>query len=104
MVKEVTSNEEFKAVLNSGKTVIVDWSATWCGPCKMISPVFNSLSEEFTSMTFVKVDVDVVPEAAEAADVTAMPTFHVYQAGEKVDQVVGANQAKLRDMVAKYNK
>ncbi|KAI8827823.1 Allergen Cop c 2 [Chytriomyces cf. hyalinus JEL632] len=103
MVQTIESNEQYEAALKSGKTVIVDWSATWCGPCKMISPVFVKLAEEFTNVVFIKVDVDEVPDAAEAAGISSMPTFQVYQDSQKVDEMIGANPAKLRGLLEKYN-
>ncbi|KAJ3238794.1 hypothetical protein HDU81_007183 [Chytriomyces hyalinus] len=103
MVQTIESNEQYEAALKSGKTVIVDWSATWCGPCKMISPVFVKLAEEFTNIVFIKVDVDEVPDAAEAAGISSMPTFQVYQESQKVDEMIGANPAKLRGLLEKYN-
>ncbi|KAJ3249213.1 hypothetical protein HDU78_005353 [Chytriomyces hyalinus] len=103
MVQTIESNEQYEAALKSGKTVIVDWSATWCGPCKMISPVFVKLAEEFTNIVFIKVDVDEVPDAAEEAGISSMPTFQVYQDSKKVDEMIGANPAKLRGLLEKYN-
>ncbi|ORY49825.1 thioredoxin [Rhizoclosmatium globosum] len=103
MVVEVKSFEEYTKLINGDKVVVVDWFATWCGPCKVISPVFAELSNEFTNVVFVKVDVDEVPEAAEGAGIRAMPTFQFYQAGKKVDEIVGANPAKLKETIAKYN-
>ncbi|KAI8608802.1 thioredoxin [Chytriomyces sp. MP71] len=102
MVQVISSNEEYQRVLQSGKTVIVDWFATWCGPCKAISPVFAQISETIDDIVFIKVDVDEVPEAAGDADISAMPTFQVYQDGKKVDELVGANPAKLKQLVTKY--
>ncbi|TPX77084.1 hypothetical protein CcCBS67573_g01634 [Chytriomyces confervae] len=78
-----------------------DWFATWCGPCKVISPVFAEMAKEYTNLVFVKVDVDEVPEAAEGAGIRAMPTFQFYKSGKKIDELVGANAGKLRELIAK---
>ncbi|KAI9090537.1 thioredoxin [Phlyctochytrium arcticum] len=100
----VASNDEFNSHINGDKPVIgkLDFFATWCGPCKMISPKFEQFSETYTSVVFLKVDVDEVPDVAEVAGVRAMPTFHVYKKGEKVSEVVGADPARLEAEIKKY--
>uniref|UniRef100_A0A9L0SIS3 Thioredoxin n=1 Tax=Equus caballus TaxID=9796 RepID=A0A9L0SIS3_HORSE len=60
MVKQIESKSAFQEALNSAgeKLVVVDFSATWCGPCKMIKPFFHSLSEKYSNVVFLEVDVD----------------------------------------------
>lgn len=87
---------------NDGKAVVVDFSATWCGPCRMIGPYFEELSTQFDSVVFVKVDVDEVEAVAAAAGISAMPTFQVYKDGAKVDELVGAAKDRLKALVQKY--
>lgn len=70
-------------------------------PCKVIAPYIEKLSEEHKDVIFVKVDVDEVHEEAAAADVTAMPTFHAVKNGQLVDKVIGADQAKILQLVTK---
>mmetsp|Transcript_11768 Transcript_11768/g.21231 ORF Transcript_11768/g.21231 Transcript_11768/m.21231 type:complete len:167 (+) Transcript_11768:55-555(+) len=87
-----------------GKLTVVDFTATWCGPCKMIAPVFKDLSEEFaSSANFVKVDVDQNAAAAQKYGVSAMPTFLFIKGGEVVDQLQGANSARLREMISEWS-
>ncbi|KAI8621871.1 thioredoxin-like protein, partial [Chytriomyces sp. MP71] len=74
-----------------------------CGPCGVISPVFAEMAKEYTNVVFVKVDVDVVPEAAESAGIRAMPTFQFYQNGKKIEELVGANPNKLREVISRHN-
>ena len=86
------------AVANDSGAVVY-FTATWCGPCRMISPIFEELaSSAEASKTFLKVDVDDQPEIAAAAQVTAMPTFHFYKAGKLLDKMVGADVNKLQDL------
>ncbi|PNH11937.1 Thioredoxin H-type [Tetrabaena socialis] len=85
-----------------GKACVVDFFAQWCGPCKMIAPLFEALSHENPSIYFLKVDVDDVTAVAETCGVSAMPTFMVFKDGVKVDELVGAAQDKLKLLVAKY--
>lgn len=80
-------------------TVFVDFTAVWCGPCKMMAPVFEKLSGENPDCIFLKVDVDDCDDIAQAENVSAMPTFKAYRGGKKLGEVVGANPNKLKEMV-----
>lgn len=101
MVRQMASVEEFKQIINQG-TVVVDFFATWCGPCKMIAPFFEQLSKDHPSLQFVKVDVDELEEISAEAGVSAMPSFFVYKDGKIADQMVGASKEKLEAMVKKF--
>merc|ERR1712071_680870 len=83
----------------SNKLVVVDFSATWCGPCKMIAPLYEELSEDFSGAVFLKVDVDENPEAAAKYGVSAMPTFLFIKGGEVKDKIMGANPQGLKSMI-----
>ncbi|MEW5305984.1 MAG: hypothetical protein WDW38_009914 [Sanguina aurantia] len=105
-VIEVTSAGEFDKYVKSAKSfggnaVIVDYSATWCGPCKMIGPVYEQLSQlpQYAGVTFLKVDVDKMKEVATAAGITVMPTFQAYYNGEMVEEMKGADRSKLTAML-----
>jgi thioredoxin 1 len=65
-VTKIESAQHFIALMNTpSKLLVVDGSATWCGPCKMLSPIVAALSEEYADSVFVEVDVDELPELAE---------------------------------------
>eukprot|EP00187_Rhodella_violacea_P006433 CAMPEP_0174885622 /NCGR_PEP_ID=MMETSP0167-20121228/880_1 /TAXON_ID=38298 /ORGANISM="Rhodella maculata, Strain CCMP736" /LENGTH=105 /DNA_ID=CAMNT_0016121257 /DNA_START=20 /DNA_END=337 /DNA_ORIENTATION=+ len=100
-VAYVKSKSEFDAVIASNPRVVVDFTATWCGPCKAIAPLFEQFSTEFDSVKFIKVDVDDVKEVAAAAGITAMPTFHFYKDGKKAAELVGANKEQLKALISK---
>ncbi len=80
---------EFDALLAENKTILVDFFATWCGPCKMLSPVLEEVSPEFDDVEFVKVDVDECPELAQRYGVAVIPTLFVIKGGEKVATTKG---------------
>merc|ERR1711966_46910 len=100
MVKMVASEEEWKELTSSSKPLVVDFTASWCGPCQKIAPFFEELSGKYTNATFVKVDVDELEDVAGSCGVNCMPTFQVWKDGAKVTELVGASQDKLEALVA----
>ncbi|PNP75554.1 hypothetical protein FNYG_10963 [Fusarium nygamai] len=105
-VQDIKTTKEFKDLVSTtDKAVLIDCFATWCGPCKAISPILNKLSEEKAlsdSIQFVKFDVDELPDLTAELGVRAMPTFFVFKNGSKVDELVGANPQALQSMLAKH--
>ena len=101
MVRQAASSQEFREFVAQG-TVVVDFTASWCGPCKMIAPFFEELSKNYTTVKFIKVDVDELEDVTAEAGVSAMPSFFVYKDGAVVDQMVGASKEKLEAMVKKF--
>ena len=102
MVHQATSPTEFKEIVKTGK-VVVDFTATWCGPCKMIGPFFDELSKKYTDVKFIKVDVDELDDVASEAGVSAMPSFYYYEEGKVVETLVGASKEKLEQLIAKHS-
>jgi len=105
MVKVCETKADFDEALKGAgdKAVIVDFYADWCGPCRMIAPKLEEMSKEFTNVVFLKVNVDDNTEVAEELGISAMPTFLMFKNSSKVDELVGANEGKLREMIQKYN-
>jgi thioredoxin 1 len=87
---------------NNNQLVVIDFTATWCGPCRMIAPIFQELSEAMPDVVFVKVDVDDNPDTAAKYSVSAMPTFVFIQKGKVVDRLMGANPARLQELIDEY--
>ncbi|KAF3483830.1 thiol-disulfide exchange intermediate [Arthroderma uncinatum] len=98
---EITSTEQFLTLLSSTPVLIADFYADWCGPCKAIAPVFESLSAQHSGakVKFVKVNVDNQQEVAGLFNVTAMPTFMIFKDGEVLREVKGAGKDALTNIV-----
>jgi len=97
----ISSMEEFKKHTGGSALVVVDFTASWCGPCQRIAPIFAALSEEFGDVVFLKVDVDENADIAEMAGVQAMPTFMWYKNGNKIEEMVGADPNQLKANIQK---
>ena len=101
---DVTDASFSDDVLNSGKTVLVDFWAEWCGPCKMVAPVLDEIAGEHKEkLTIAKLDIDANPGTARDYQVMSIPTMIVFQDGKPVKQIVGAKpKAALLNDLADY--
>jgi len=84
------------------KLVVVDFTATWCGPCKRIAPFFDELSTKYPKAVFLKVDVDQCQETAAGNGVSAMPTFICFRNKTKIDKIQGADNKALEDKIKQH--
>ncbi len=90
-VTVVTDQTFDTEVLMSDKPVVVDFWAEWCGPCRMVSPILEELSNEHgDKIAFVKLNVDENPQVAASYRITSIPTLNVYSGGQVVKQIIGA--------------
>ena len=90
MALEITESNFQEVVLNSDKPVLVDFWAAWCGPCRMVGPIVDELSNDFEGRAVVgKVDVDKEGEIAMQFGIRNIPTLLVFKNGEVVDKQVG---------------
>lgn len=91
-MSEVISSADFQSkVLEADKPVLVDFFATWCGPCRMVAPVLDEIAEEVADKALVyKVDIDQSPDVASRYGVSSVPTLMVFENGQVKTQTVGA--------------
>tara|TARA_B100000427_G_scaffold15819_1_gene12380 strand:- start:1564 stop:1875 length:312 start_codon:yes stop_codon:yes gene_type:complete len=88
MVKDINA-EEYEQLKESKSTVVIDFHATWCGPCKILSPILEELQSEMDNVEFVKLDVDQFPEISGANQVMGVPTVVILKDGEIKERFVG---------------
>ncbi|MGH3764498.1 MAG: thioredoxin [Pseudonocardiaceae bacterium] len=99
----VTDQSFADDVLGSDKPVLVDFWATWCGPCKMVAPVLEEIASEHSEITIAKMDIDANPNVAREYKIMSIPTMIVFKGGEPVKQIVGAKpKAALLEDLADY--
>jgi len=102
-VKDITEHSQLESIIKDAGSnlVVVDFSAAWCGPCRMIAPYYAELSEQFSNVTFAKVDVDQVEASAQAYSVEAMPTFVFIKDGKELSsaRLTGASKDRLKSTI-----
>ncbi|KAE8656057.1 Thioredoxin H-type [Hibiscus syriacus] len=96
-------NQQFESSKTSDRLVVVDFTASWCGPCRFMAPILSDLAKKMPQVLFLKVDVDELPTVAEEWGVEAMPTFIFLKEGKKIDAVVGANRDDLQQKVSLHS-
>ena len=100
-VVELFSRTQYDNALELGKCV-VDYGASWCGPCKRMKPIYNDLAKKYTGVNFYKVDIDTLPEVSKKAGITSVPYFALYKDGVLVDRLVGADAVKLEEKLEAF--
>ena len=105
MAKKVNSSEFKSEVLDHKGVVLVDFFATWCGPCKALTPIVDKLSEEMSGkVKIVKVDIDENSALATEYRVMSVPTMKLFKDGEVVERLVGLRpESELRDKLNYYS-
>ncbi len=95
-VRTCSTVADYERSINSANLTVVDFTANWCGPCKIMAPKVDALAAIYGAVQFVKIDVDEAQEVASLANVSAMPTFQFYRNGKLLAEVVGADVSKLK--------
>ena len=106
-VVDIDSEAAFDQTIQSAgdSLVVVDYSTTWCGPCKVIAPKFDEFSEKYPDAVFLKVIGDASPDASKLMKregVRSVPSFHYFLKGEKIDVVNGANAEAIEAAITKH--
>ncbi|KAI9119336.1 hypothetical protein K1719_010011 [Acacia pycnantha] len=91
----------FNEVKDSNKLIVIDFSASWCGPCRFVEPAIHAMADKFSDVEFVKIDVDELSDVAREFQVQAMPTFVLWKKGKEMDRVIGAKKDELEKKVEK---
>ena len=94
MVKDINA-EEYSEIVKSSNPVVIDFHATWCGPCKVLSPILEELDDEIDGVDFVKLDVDQHPQIAGQNQVMGVPTVVILKDGEVKDRFVGVQPKEV---------
>lgn len=103
-MKKITDNEFEIEVLNNSKVVLVDAYATWCGPCKMLTPVLEELQDMTQEwLDIIKIDVDESDKIVETLKITGIPALFIYKNGKLLDSALGyKNLEELKSFVEQY--
>ncbi|MBQ2472247.1 MAG: thioredoxin [Acholeplasmatales bacterium] len=89
MVYVINSAKEFDELVESGKNVLVDFYADWCGPCRMQAPIVEAIAEENPDVVVAKLNVDDVDDVAERFNIVSIPTLLIFKGGKLVKNFVG---------------
>ncbi len=98
------TDQNFEQTINTNKTVLVDFWATWCGPCRALAPTIAELATEYSGKVLIsKLDVDQNPETAEKFQVFSIPTMILFKDGKEAERLVGlCPKSRITDAIAKH--
>jgi thioredoxin 1 len=103
MPVELVKADTAKQTIASSEFVVIDFFATWCGPCKMVGPKFEEFSNEakYGKIKFLKIDVDEDEDYTQEVNVEQMPTFIFFKGGKEADRLLSSNPAPLQEALDK---
>ncbi|PON67471.1 Thioredoxin [Parasponia andersonii] len=94
----------FKEHKKKNKLVVIDFTTAWCGPCRSMEPVLKELSDKYTDVEFVKIDMDELPGVAAEYGIHVLPSFLLMKKGNQLDKVIGARKDELQNKIKKHRK
>ncbi|GMN46030.1 hypothetical protein TIFTF001_015222 [Ficus carica] len=95
-------DKKLNAASKTSRLAVLYFTATWCGPCRVISPLFSSLAGKYPKVVFLKVDIDEARDVAARWNISSVPTFFYIRNGKELDKVVGADKNALERKIAQY--
>ncbi|KAK2374972.1 thioredoxin H2 [Trifolium repens] len=95
-------NAHFEAFKETNKLMVIDFSAKWCGPCKLMDPVMKDFAAKYTDVEFINLDVDELMGVSQTFQVYSLPTFLLTKKGKIVERVVGVRKEELQRMIEKH--
>eukprot|EP01006_Ploeotia_vitrea_P000816 TRINITY_DN103700_c0_g1_i1.p1 TRINITY_DN103700_c0_g1~~TRINITY_DN103700_c0_g1_i1.p1 ORF type:complete len:124 (-),score=23.36 TRINITY_DN103700_c0_g1_i1:154-492(-) len=103
-VKVIATADEFKTAIATGDKdlAVIDWYATWCGPCRAMAPKVTAYADKYKNVGFYKIDVDELEDLSAEQGITAMPTFQLWVKGSKVKEFKGANAVTLEELIKEH--
>lgn len=101
---KIVQKDEFEKIINESKPTIVDFFATWCGPCKMLSPILEKVEEDSKGeFNIVKIDVDESYDVAKKYGIMSVPTMIIFKDGDEQEKIVGLRQKnQIEDALRNY--
>ncbi|CAL5355144.1 unnamed protein product [Camellia sinensis] len=92
----------FEASKATAKLMVIDFTASWCVPCRFMEPTINEFAAKYTDVEFIKIDVDELMDVAQEFGVQAMPTFILIKKGRVIDKVTGVKKEELQKKIEKH--
>ncbi|XP_031101210.1 thioredoxin H2-like [Ipomoea triloba] len=92
----------FDASKQTKQLMVIDFTATWCGPCKYMEPIVHEFAAHYSDVEFVKIDVDELGDVAQDFGVESMPTFVLVKKGKVIEKVIGADREQLQKKIQKH--
>ena len=92
-------DDNFNAFIANNKLVVVDFFATWCGPCRALSPYIDELATNYHPILFAKANIEEAPVIANELDVKSLPCVIIFENGKEINRVVGFNKPKLQSII-----
>jgi thioredoxin 1 len=104
-IQYIQTSNDFYNIISSApasQLIVINFTASWCGPCKRIAPIIDKFADKYPSVAIFKLDVDEVADVASQMNVQGMPTFVFIRNSVEIHRFTGADQAKLEQTIAKF--